>query len=596
VTYRRTLVALALVVVAVAVPSAAWFLAGQRQLANELQLREKSARIKTQKMGVVLAERLATRFELLRENESRRPFYHYQNLFHDPEAAAQGVSVSPSPLARGPADPLIAAHFQVDGDGVLSLPTINDELPELGSQSTDGAHCDILEALEGIAFFCLEETVFGNSDLYDPRSRSESFPNLDVSKSTAPHVEQISLPLHAWRQHLEANALYADLKYAQGTQHKTHALATADAGQQVQVAVWPFSWRTLPVSGEPGLVALRKIETPVGVWIQGFVIDHQTVLRQHLTQTDYAATLAPLSEIGRNQISHQKDPDQVVSRISGTPWGIALDASEVLGKAAAEVTSERGRFVSLFLLGAMAAGIAGLLVVTMVYQSERLALQRAQFAASAAHELRTPLAGLRLYGEMLAEGLGNPARTQEYARRMASEAERLGRVVTNVLSFTHLERESLSVHPQSGDLSEAVETAYERQRPALEASGARLEVDFPEGLPPVTFDRDAVAHIVQNLLENAEKYTREIVDREICLSLSQGQAGVVLTVADNGEGIAQKVQRRLFRPFSRGRHSDAEGLGLGLVLVKALAKAQGGDVRYRDRSTGGAEFTVTFAS
>ncbi len=589
-TYRRTAIALTLVAVAVAVPSAAWLVAGHQQLDHALALREKSARIKAQKKGVVLAERLATRFELLRENESRRPFYHYQNLFHDPEAATQGDLVLVSPLARGPTDPLVAAHFQVDADGVLTLPTLNDEFPELGLQSSDGAHCDILDELQGIAFFCLEETVFGTADLYNPLPRSEDSSGEGTAGSRVRHK---SLPFHAWRQHLEANAFYADLTHARSRRGRTLSAARQDE-RKVQVAVWPFTWHTLPVGGEPGLVALRKVETPVGTWTQGFVIATEAVVRQHLAQADYPALFAPLSELGFYR-DGDRSGERVLSRISGTPWGVALDVSQALGEAAVEMAAERGRFVRLFLLGAVAAALAGLLVVAMVYQSERLALQRTQFAASAAHELRTPLAGLRLYGEMLAEGLGNPERAREYARRMASEAERLGRVVTNVLSFTRLERESLSVHPTSGDLAEAVTAAIERQRPAIEEAGARLTVELPEDLPPVTFDRDAVSHIVQNLLENAEKYTRSITDREIQLRLLPADDAVELQVADNGEGVPPKLRRRLFRPFSRGHGTHtAEGLGLGLVLVKALAKAQGGDVRYRDRPAGGAEFTVTF--
>lgn len=592
-TYRRTAIALALVAVAVAVPSVAWLFAGYQQLDHALALREKSARIKAQKKGVVLAERLATRFELLREGESRRPFYHYQNLIHDPEAATQGDLILSSPLARGPADPLIAAHFQVDADGVLTLPTINDDFPELSLQSADGAHCDILEELKGIAFFCQEEeTDFETADLFNPLPRSE---DSSGEGSAGFRVRRITLPFHAWRQHLEANSFYAEIKRAEKEHRRpSPGKVTHEDDTLVQITVWPFTWHTLPVGGKPGLVALRKVETPAGTWTQGFVISTEAVVRQHLTHADYPALFAPSNQLGFDRDGERSD-ERVVSRISGTPWSVALDVSQALGEADAEMTTERGRFVRLFLLGALGAALAGLLVVAMVYQSERLALQRAQFAASAAHELRTPLAGLRLYGEMLAEGLGNPERAREYARRMASEAERLGRVVTNVLSFTRLERESLSVHPTSGDLAEAVTTAVDRQRCAIEEAGARLDVEIPPELPPASFDRDAVSHIVQNLLENAEKYTRGVADREIHLRLAPTDGAVELQVSDNGAGVPAKVRRRLFRPFSRGQSTNgAEGLGLGLVLVRALAKAQGAEVRYRDRPSGGAEFTVTF--
>ncbi len=312
-------------------------------------------------------------------------------------------------------------------------------------------------------------------------------------------------------------------------------------------------------------------------------------MREYLAHSYYPATFAPLTSLER-----QESEGRLVHPVEGTSWGVAFDVSGSLREALAETEAERERFYAFFSTGAIAALVAGLLVVAMVYQSERLALQRAQFAASAAHELRTPLAGLRLYGEMLADGLGNPRRARDYARRMAAEAERLGRVVTNVLSFTRLERKSLSVHPEPGDLAEAVHTAFQRQKPALEEAGARVDVDLSDDLPPVVFDRDAVAHIVQNLLDNAEKYTRGVEERKIELRLAGNGSGATLSVADNGPGIPPEMRGRLFRPYARGERHDAEGLGLGLVLVKALARAQGGDILYRDRPGGGAEFTVTF--
>jgi signal transduction histidine kinase len=582
-TYRRTLIALVLTAIAVALPSGAWLLAGRRQIEREHHLLEKGVYMKAQKKGVVHAERLATRFEVVRKSESRRPFYHYQNLFHDPEGASEGASVTVSPLAKGSPDPLIEAHFQVDDDGRLTLPTINDEFPELGLQSTDSAPCALLQDLRDVAYFCFGEldataAVYGGEDRDDWLAGGEE-------------PEEVVLSTRAWRQNLRANALYADLKYQQRRGDGAGELVPDANGGTVTVRVGPFSWHTLPVGEQLGLVALRQVETPVGLWTQGFVIERETV-RQYLAHSDFPATFAPLPDLERGR--HDR---WLVQPVSHTSWGVAFDMTGALGEAILEAAADRDRFYRYYLAGAVAAVLAGLLVVAMVYQSERLALKRAQFAASAAHELRTPLAGLRLYGEMLAEGLGNPARARDYARRMAAEAERLGRVVTNVLSFTRLERKSLSVHPQSGDLAAAVRTALERQEPALREAGVALGVELPDDLPPAVFDRDAVDHIVQNLLDNAEKYTRGVDDRAIEVRLEPNGAGARLRIADNGPGVARDVRRRLFRPFMRGNnHDNAEGLGLGLVLVRVLARAQGGDISYRDRPGGGAEFTVTFAS
>jgi signal transduction histidine kinase len=108
---------------------------------------------------------------------------------------------------------------------------------------------------------------------------------------------------------------------------------------------------------------------------------------------------------------------------------------------------------------------------------------------------------------------------------------------------------------------------------------------------PAAFDRDAVSQVVQNLLDNAEKYTRDITSRVVRVAMNDR----TICVADNGPGLPPEIRGRLFEPFVRGNHSDAPaGLGLGLALVKALAHAQHAEVRYADVPGGGAEFSVRF--
>ncbi len=600
---QRTAIALLLTAVAVAVPCGAWFFAGSRGVERRARFEEKAVTAKAYKRGVTLAERLATRLEVLREAESLRSFYHYQNLYHDPRAAAEGASVSRSPLVQGPSDALIEAYFQVDEAGTLTLPTLNDEFPDLGFHSSQGAQCELFGQLKDITFFCTLESAAATLS-YGPRDAVAGYGGGEVSPNGRPSFVEV-LEAKAWRQHLQANAIYADLKYGRKRAGRSLDNLARDAGR-VEVKVAPLVWYTLPVGGDPGLVALRGLETPVGVWTQGFVISQETVA-QYLESAGVPATFRPALRSPRTAA-----PGEVRFGVAGTPWEVVLDISQSLEETLDRAVTERGRFLRLFLLGTGAAALAGLMVVTMLYQSERLAQQRARFAASAAHELRTPLAGLRLYGEMLADGLGDTSKVRDYARRIASEAERLGRVVTNVLSFTRLERDSFSVSPQPGDLASAVAAIVERLRPGFEAGGAEVELEPAPDLPAVLFDRDALGHILQNLLDNAEKYTRDVDGRKIRVGLSRVAEGVApearqryvapearqryvsLAVADDGKGIPEDLRRRLFRPFARGHHPDAqEGLGLGLALVKELARAQGGDVRYHDAPAGGAVFTVT---
>jgi signal transduction histidine kinase len=191
---------------------------------------------------------------------------------------------------------------------------------------------------------------------------------------------------------------------------------------------------------------------------------------------------------------------------------------------------------------------------------------------------------------MLADGLGNPDKARDYACRMAEEAARLGRVVSNVLGFSQLERGNLSVDAQVGPLCDALRDLADRAQPALDRAGAVLELDAPPDLR-ARFDRDALARIIGNLLDNAEKYSREADDRSITLAARDLGDRVEIAVTDHGPGVRDAA--RLFRPFTRGVTADGPaGLGLGLALSRSLAQAMGGDLRYRAPSGGGASFVL----
>jgi signal transduction histidine kinase len=356
------------------------------------------------------------------------------------------------------------------------------------------------------------------------------------------------------------------------------------SGQQsVSIGVGDFQWCSLQTSNGTSLVALRNVTTPEGVLVQGFAISTEGV----------AETLKNAALPARFTSNAATGTYVAVARLETAGWCVVVSAAKEFAAADAQARHNWVSFLQLFWAGAGAATVAGLCVVALVWNTERLARQRSQFAASAAHELRTPLAGLRMYSEMLADGLGDPRRTRDYANRVAEEAARLGRVVSNVLGFSRLERGVLQIRPVTGDLAAAVRDCVERQRPALEAAGARVELSIPDQFPEVCFDRDAIAEIIQNLVDNAERYTHSATDRKIEVALASADDSVTLSVRDHGPGIPADVRQKLFRPFARGNRDDAPaGLGLGLVLVKGLAEAHGGKVNCAEAPGGGALFTV----
>jgi len=233
-------------------------------------------------------------------------------------------------------------------------------------------------------------------------------------------------------------------------------------------------------------------------------------------------------------------------------------------------------------------------VVAIVAQTDRLARQRARFAAAAAHELKTPLTSLRLHGEMLAEGLGDPDRWPTYAARIPSETNRLGRVVSNMLDLSRLERGAPLANPSSGDLEAAVHGCVDRARSTLADAGMGLELTIEDDIPEVWFDPDALGQILDNLLDNAEKYTRDIPHRKVRVTVSAHDSEAKIVVSDNGGGIPRRTRHGLFKPFDRPADLDAPaGLGLGLALARSLARAQDGDLRLIDISKPGATFALT---
>ncbi len=351
------------------------------------------------------------------------------------------------------------------------------------------------------------------------------------------------------------------------------------------VFVGPFDWYTLPIQGEPSLVGLRIVKTPAEVLTQGFVVLRRS-LQEHLSTSPYPVVVEP------------GDPSQLGEglMVAGTQrWTVRVDLSRELAAARERATRVERRFQLSFAVGTGLVGLAGAFLVGMIWQTNRLSHRRAKFAASAAHELRTPLAGLRLYSEMLAEGIGNPDHREKYARRISTEADRLGRVVQNVLGYSNLERGGMQVRPARGNLADTVRQAVDQLRPALEAKGAQLTLDIHEAVADAMFDRDAVHQILLNLIDNAEKYTRDCSDRRIDVQLGLERGIPVLRVRDHGKGIDPRIRARLFEPFTRTSDDSAPaGLGIGLALVKALASEQHADISVTEAKDGGSCFEISF--
>ena len=223
----------------------------------------------------------------------------------------------------------------------------------------------------------------------------------------------------------------------------------------------------------------------------------------------------------------------------------------------------------------------------------RLAEQRVSFVNRVSHELKTPLTNIRLYAELLEDRLDD---ADEAARRHiqigVTEGQRLGRLIDNVLTFGRHQRGTLRLRASRGSVDAVVARAVERLGPVLAVKNIR--VDLQARAPAeVMVDADALTQILENLLSNVEKYAA--AGGVVVIATRQEGDRTLLTVADRGPGIPREARERVFEPFERLGDQvteAAQGTGIGLAIVRELARLHGGDVVVRDTEVG-AIFEVT---
>jgi signal transduction histidine kinase len=248
----------------------------------------------------------------------------------------------------------------------------------------------------------------------------------------------------------------------------------------------------------------------------------------------------------------------------------------------------------------LVAAMLGLVALyRMVAVAVAFAERRSNFVAAVTHELKTPLTAIRMYGEMLRDGIvPSDAKRQEYYRHITAESERLSRLINNVLEFSRLEKGTRDVALVTGALAPVVQEAIELVRPHAEAEGFTLGVEIDGGLPPVRFERDALLQVLFNLVDNAVKYARDGGERRIVVRAAPSDGGVRLAVRDAGPGVPERHLPHVFEPFYRGEREltrRSRGTGLGLALVRGLVERMGGRVDGRNVPGGGFEVTITLA-
>jgi len=248
------------------------------------------------------------------------------------------------------------------------------------------------------------------------------------------------------------------------------------------------------------------------------------------------------------------------------------------------------------ILGALSVFMIGGIWLTYrnISREMNLARLKSDFVANVSHELRTPLALIRLYAETLELGrLSSQDKYQEYFRIIREESERLTALINNILDFSRIDAGRKEYEFQETNLAELVHSTLESYRFQIQQNGFGFEENISSDIPPVKVDREAIARSLLNLVNNALKYSKD--QKYIGVSLYRVNGSVNLEVRDRGIGIAASEHEKIFEKFYRCGDPlvhDVKGSGLGLSLVRHIARAHGGEVLIESSPDKGSKFTI----
>ncbi len=252
----------------------------------------------------------------------------------------------------------------------------------------------------------------------------------------------------------------------------------------------------------------------------------------------------------------------------------------------------RSLLLSLLVIVLLIAGVA--MIARVISHEVQLAEAKSAFVSNVSHELKTPLALIRLFAETLELGrVKSPEKAREYHRIIVNESRRLTALIDNILDFARIEAGRREYRFAPCDPAEVVAEVLQSYEYILQREGFELTTTIEDGLPQVMIDRDAIAQAVLNLLNNAVKYSGDA--KTIRVTAGRRADRLAIEARDQGPGIPRAEQGRIFEKFYRvgaGLVHEKKGAGLGLALVKHILEAHGGGVTVESAPGRGSAFTL----
>ena len=242
--------------------------------------------------------------------------------------------------------------------------------------------------------------------------------------------------------------------------------------------------------------------------------------------------------------------------------------------------------------GAVALAL-GLLITTRAARAMATVFEmRSDFVSTVTHELKTPVQVIRSIGETISRGrVSSGERLQEYAQLLVQEGHRLSRLIDNLLAYSRVTDVTQLYSFQPEDSGEIVTEALRGFHRLVSDGGFQVQVDMPEERPRVLADRTSIVLAMDNLIDNAMRYSGSSRALDIRVQARDGK--VDFSVRDNGEGIAEDELGRVQQRFARGRSHHGHGSGLGLAIVSRIVSDHGGTLRLESVKGAGTTATIS---
>jgi len=571
--------------------------------------------------------RLDSRIWPLLAREDSRPFHHYSAAAPVPLAldnrgarCAPGTVLEPSPLLSDELPSWMLLHFQTahgsgwespqvlsprldrllhDSRGKLTLSNVTAERRQLlASLQRDLPAPQLLQQ----ASASTQPATARDTTLILTQNNVNNFVNQAMQNADLPAAQmaQGQPPPPEYNTRLgQQTRLYQNNNYLQrlpkevalntilenGANWFSPSADLRSSRTEVLVHLSPMTPVWLETAGQERLVLLRLVRIEEREICQGLVLDSaalQEMLASEVADLFPQAKLSPMRELV---------PPQPERTMTALPFQLDPGPSPEIPDSG--WTPLRVGLALAWLAALIALATVGLGGWSLLDLSER----RIRFVSAVTHELRTPLTTLRLYLDMLVNGMVREEKQRgEYLHTLHAETDRLHRLVGNVLAFSRLENQRPRLNRSQVLVAELLEQVRAAWASRCEDTEKELIVENQLAADATLWtDRELVQQVLGNLIDNACKYSRGAADRRLWMRARREGNALIFEIEDRGPGVSAKDRRVIFRVFRRGRGAEESvgGVGLGLALARRWTRLLGGRLTLRSRAAGyGACFRV----